>query len=127
MKKETYTEQEEADIIERLIPIYEKKIEENIRWDYVEKQCKEYSAEEDGETIGFCLLGSVFEIMPSGKYWTWWAYGNTSQHERIKDTAYSEALEKVASNHHYWIQSGEGDACDLFICKSIETATETEE
>ena len=125
MKKESWNENEEADLIGRLIPWYKKHIETSIDWGVVEKQCKsDPQKDEEGDLVGYSLLGTVFQIMPSGKYWTFWACSNTTQRERIKDTAFSEALNAVTEEHGYWIELGEGDPCDLFIVKSYESENE---
>lgn len=111
----TYTEEQMYAFIDRMILIYEKHIEKSIDWEKVEQDCSEW--EDEGSTR-FSFLGTVFQIMPSGKYWTFWACGNMDQREMIKDTAFSKALENVAQKNGYWIESGEDDPCDIFICKS---------
>ena len=117
-----YTDEQQYALIERLIPFYKKYIENAIDWERVEKDCEDEDGQrtEDGDTTGSSFLGSVFSIMPSGKYWTFWACSNVDQKEMMKDTAFNEALELVANEHGYWIEAGEGDPCDLFICKLME-------
>jgi hypothetical protein len=65
------------------------------------------------------FIGTVFAIMPSGKYYTPWACSNVDMEEAARDEIFREELESVAEEHGGWIESGEGDPCDLFfgICK----------
>ena len=122
-----YTDEQMYDLIERLIPFYKKHIEQSIDWKQVANDCEvEDKRVEEGTITGFSFLGSVFTISPSGKYWTFWACSNVDQREMIKDTAFMEALELVAADHGYWIESGEGDACDLFMCKYMGDDNEDE-
>lgn len=41
--------------------------------------------------------------------------------EAYEDSIKQDALEHYADKYNAWIESGEGDPCDLFICKSIES------
>lgn len=94
---------------------YLKEIENDWYWDKIKKESLSncYIDEEDN-IVASCLLGSVFSLYPSGKYWTWWACSNVDVREQIKDRAFWDALNEVFENHGYWIASGEGDPCDLF-------------
>lgn len=75
----------------------------------------------DGKGLyGTSYLGSVFAIMPSGKYYTAYARLNVTKRETRLDEIYFEALEHIASEYGLWIESGEGDPCDLFACCQIE-------
>jgi hypothetical protein len=83
------------------------------------------SASYDGEYIvGTSFLGTVFSVMPSGKYWTFWANSNVTQAEAERDSRYLEALERVADKFDLAVISGEGDPCDLLVCKSEEVPSE---
>jgi len=46
--------------------------------------------------------------------------------EAALDDAFNEALEEEANNHGCFIQNGEGDPCDVFLCKVVEEESEEE-
>lgn len=47
--------------------------------------------------------------------------------EAYEDQCFSEAMEDEASEHGCFIQSGEGDPCDLFLCKGVDPEPDDEE
>ncbi len=81
-----------------------------------------YDAEADS-IIGRCYLGTVFSVMPSGKYYTPFACSNVTGAEADRDERYGIALEKAADKYGGWIESGEGDPCDMFFGFQSEAAT----
>lgn len=74
----------------------------------------------EGNRHGYFLLGSVFNTMPSGKYYTPWAHSNVTKEEAERDEIFLDALESIALRHNGWIESGEGDPCDIFFVISLE-------
>lgn len=44
--------------------------------------------------------------------------------EAMEDEIFSEALSAVAKSHGGWIESGDGDGCDVFFAKHLETDTD---
>lgn len=74
----------------------------------------------DGQVFGTYFLGTVFSVMPSGKFYTAWACSNVSPEEAKQDELYWEALEAVAEEYGLCIQSAEGDPCDLIVYCLIE-------
>jgi len=68
---------------------------------------------------GASFLGTVMSLVPSGKYWTAWASSNVTQAESDRDEAWMEALNSVADRHGGWIETGEGDPCDLFFAMTV--------
>ena len=64
---------------------------------------------------GIARIGSVFSVMPSGKYYMPWACSNVTLREAERDERYMAALERAADKFGGWIESGEGDPCDLFF------------
>ncbi|RLG42607.1 MAG: hypothetical protein DRO05_00590 [Thermoproteota archaeon] len=89
---------------------------------------------EDGEKIVSVFLGTVFQIFPSGKYYTPWARsnlepcpqcrgkgcnfcGNLGSREAFEDQLFYEELERQAEKYNAWITNGEGDPCDIFLEK----------
>jgi hypothetical protein len=100
---------------------------------------------------GSSYLGTVFALAPSGKYYNPIANSNVSlcpvcggrgqtrktivcarcgglgSHEAYQDQEFYRALDDIASDNGGWIESGEGDPCDLFFCMSVEEDKEIEE
>ena len=90
-------------------------------WQAIKDSAKNNPCESfDGDTYGSEYLGNIPDIYPSGKYWLFFASSNVDREEQIKDTSFSEALETVASEFDMWLESSEGDACDLYVCCSLE-------
>lgn len=103
------------------------------------------------ELEGWAFLGTVFNTMPSGKYYTPFANSNVAacdicggagtvangeecpacgrlgSAEAFQDEIYMEILEKAADECGGTIQSGEGDPCDLFFVLPIEKEEEESE
>src|SRR3989304_7100945 len=100
---------------------YVKEIENEYYWDKLKNEAlSNCHVDEDNHIVASCLLGSVFSLYPSGKYWTCFACGNVDTREQIKDSAFSEALGEVFEKHGYYITSGEGDPCDVFAQFCVE-------
>jgi hypothetical protein len=92
--------------------------ETGIQWAAVVEQAR---AEEPQESPGdvwkarYVFLGSVFALYPSGKYWVYpIAHSNVNILEMVRDTLFTERLQGEAEKHGGWIESGEGDPCDVF-------------
>lgn len=93
-------------------------------WDW--SACKreaESNLEDDcdntGTRIGRVYLGSVLSLAPSGKYYTPWCT-NQSRLDCLQDEAYFSELDSAAEAAGGWIENGEGDACDLYFCISVD-------
>ena len=69
--------------------------------------------------LGSTYLGSVMNIFPSGKYWMPWTTNQNSEDMR-RDSAFAQALDKVAEKFGGWIETGEGDPTDLYFVKVFE-------
>ena len=76
--------------------------------------------EYDGTKRASTFLGTVFNIMPSGKYYMPWACSNVTAREAYRDEVFSEVLEAIAGQHGMYLFSGEGDPCDIFAGMVIE-------
>ena len=87
------------------------------------------------------FLGTVMGQSPSGKYYQPWACsnvdlcdackgegcdacGHTGSVEAHLDELWQESMSETAGEADCWIESGEGDPCDIFICKAVETPEE---
>ena len=93
-------------------------------WEQVIAECKadEYATEPEYEgdsKIGRTFLGTVFAIMPSGKYYMPWCTNQTWR-DVVKDTLFQKILNEIAEKHGCWIESGEDDLCDLFVATVID-------
>lgn len=89
-------------------------------WDKLKEEASKYKHKDfDGDTRAECFLGTVFSLMPSGKYYMPWTTNQTIKDE-IRDSAYMEALEEVAEENGMYITGGEGDPCDLFAGMVVE-------
>ena len=80
----------------------------------------------DGDLIGRCYLGTVMNIYPSGKYYMPWC-SNQTRTDETRDECYGAALEEFFDAAGMWIESGEGDPCDLFACCHVDTPETDEE
>ena len=80
----------------------------------------------DDTFIGRCYLGSVFSIMPSGKYYMPWCT-NQSRADETRDGAFMEALESALESAGLWLESGEGDPCDLYAYCSVDAPETTDD
>ena len=85
----------------------------------------DYFDQHDGERVGSCLLGTVFDLAPSGKYSMPWTSNQTDE-DVSEDEKFYDALDKVAEEQGMFIESGEGDPCDIFASIVIEVKEDTE-
>jgi hypothetical protein len=101
----------------------ENKIDTGFNWAKIKElmEQEEWQDDYDGQQTRMVLLGTVFNIMPSGKYYMPWACSNVTEEEAEQDAAFMEQLEAEAEEHGYFITSGEADFCDLFVGESRET------
>lgn len=58
---------------------------------------------------------TVFNLYPSGKYYTPWANSNVNEVEVLLDELWRAELDEWASRCNVYITGGEGDPCDLFM------------
>ena len=73
----------------------------------------------DRKRIGYHLLGTVFSLTPSGKYYMPWCT-NYTQAEAEEDERWRIALEMIALALGGWIEFSEGDPLDLFFVTDLE-------
>lgn len=95
----------------------------------------------DGNKVKSEFLGTVFYIMPSGKYYQPFACSNVDvcgrckgdgcdycgglgSREAYEDSLMDEYLQEYANKAGAWVESGEGDPCDLFLVMAVESAEE---
>jgi len=87
--------------------------------------CRKNAGWEDSydfdETVrGETCIGTVFDLMPSGKFFTAWASGNVTDVEESRDEDYRSALNDFADAHGLYCANGENDPCDLFFGRTFE-------
>lgn len=78
----------------------------------------------DGDPYESVYLGTVFALDPCGRY-----------HHAIlspnglssRCAAYWEALDKAADRLGGWIESGEGDPCNIYFCRALPEVEESDE
>jgi hypothetical protein len=70
---------------------------------------------EDGDgRVRRVFLGTRMALCPSGKYYTVYACSNVSEEEAQADEGWFEAVKVELEAIDAFIESGDGDPCDLF-------------
>jgi hypothetical protein len=91
--------------------------ETNIDWDGVRAEMAvESEWEENVYDEGWMrsvFLGTVMQLMPSGKYYTFWTSNQTAV-DVYRDERYYSLLHEEAEREGFCIENGEGDPCDIF-------------
>jgi len=86
---------------------------------------------EEGERIRAAYIGTVFTLTPSGKYYTPWAAsiaiaGYNAKGEPIiepnvlRDRGWYEGVEDTLAKIGAFLDVGDGDPCDLYVCRVID-------
>ena len=93
-------------------------------WESAKNQCQEDEEVEEPEfegdsRVGRAYLGTVMNTYPSGKFYMFWCTNQTWR-DVVMDSLYGEILEEEAEKHDMWVEGGEGDPCDLFLCMALE-------
>ena len=97
---------------------FEKAIREEFDWPKMKAEAlrnPHYDPDVEDDVCSV-FLGTIMALTPSGKYYMPWACSNVSEEEAQQDEAWYEALEAVADSYDGWVESGENDPCDLFVC-----------
>jgi len=79
----------------------------------------------DGQRIVSSFIGSIFTFSPSGKYYMPFACSNVTTLEAWADAVHRDVFNANLPDG-YWVEGGEGDPCDLFLCR-METDEERDE
>ena len=69
------------------------------------------------ENMRVVYVGSVLNLLPSGKYYTPWACSNVTEEETKADEEWWKAFETELEKHDAWIETGEGDPLDVFVVR----------
>lgn len=59
-------------------------------------------------------IGTVFGVMPSGKYYMPWTT-NQNQKDEQADGSFLERLEGMLNRAGCGLENGEGDPCDMYV------------
>lgn len=112
-----------SDLYDHVVAYYESELLDGFDWGEILSDALDNPTEDqwgDSENpCGTCYLGDVFSLTPSGKYYQPYACSNVSENEAKLDELWFEALDNIAKMFDGWIESGEGDPCDLFFCINI--------
>jgi hypothetical protein len=93
---------------------YRKGLIEDTNFDGLKVDCLDNVFEDCGEQRAETFLGTVFAIMPSGKYYMPWT-SNQTRIDEEKDSVFMEALESILEENGLYLTSGEGDPCDMMV------------
>ena len=89
--------------------------EEDLKPFYIDgKLICEGSDPEDNYLMNY--LGSYMSLDPCGKFHHFLSPNGVTK----KCARYWENMEKACNELDMWLESGEGDGCDVFLCKPIK-------
>lgn len=108
---------ERRKVLDKLYARYRERIENNF---YPPVHDWEETEDEHGKYL-CSYLGSIMDVFPSGKFYMPWTTNQTVR-DIWQDRAFGEALEDVLEGYGIWVESGEGDPTELFICTLKETS-----
>lgn len=78
--------------------------------------------DEDGNIVKRVFLGTVFGLIPSGKYYMPFALGNVTEKEVEADEEWYEQAEQELDKIGAYMISDETDPCDLIAIMLVEEA-----
>lgn len=73
-----------------------------------------YRQDRDGEEYASLYLGSVLSLDPCGRY----HHVLSPNGATMRCIRYWENLEETAEELGAWIETGEGDACNVYLCRA---------
>ncbi|WP_454735408.1 hypothetical protein [Cupriavidus necator] len=96
--------------------LYKKYHAEISQWDWeaIERRCKQdlkTDPDDCDKQVGYAWIGTVFGVMPSGKFYMPWTTNQTSSDEH-RDCAFRAALEDIAESHDLFVGGPDGVAGD---------------
>jgi hypothetical protein len=74
-------------------------------------------SEDDDRVERAILIGTVFNLYPSGKFYMPWC-SNFTEEEADKDSDWRDVVDEKLNELNLYMFSGEGDPCDLFVGES---------
>ena len=73
----------------------------------------------DGDPAKVVFLGTIPNMVPSGKYCILWC-DNCTDEEAAEDTDWWVEMEELAAGYGLFLTSSEGDPCDIMVGKVVE-------
>lgn len=87
-------------------------------WPSIQKRCEdnlETDPDDSSQQVGYAWIGTVFGVMPSGKFYMPWTTNQTSS-DVHRDCAFTAALEDIAEEYGLFVGSPDGaDGADMHI------------
>jgi len=89
--------------------------------------------QEDPDDLMNCVqrrmiyLGTIMNMTPSGKVYYPFACSNVSIKEAALDEVWREYMDRELEKHDLFLESGEGDPCDMFLCRYYDLPDQPEE
>ena len=71
----------------------------------------------DEEDLAVLYVGSVLDLLPSGKYYTPWANSNVTEEEAEADEEWWETFDAELAKHNAWSETYEGDPLDILVVR----------
>jgi len=79
------------------------------------KDAEPYESPGADEPLKAIFIGTVFNLCPSHKYYQPFACSNVTDEEAEEDAAWFAQADEELDTIGAWLDSGEGDPCDLFV------------
>ena len=83
------------------------------QYNKLSQECVE-GCDRDGH-VGSLFIGTVFSLVPSGKFYTFYASSNVTTREIQRDTAWWIAVERAANRLGVSVDHSDGDPCDIVM------------
>lgn len=100
-----------------------KKVETGLDFDAIRAELNDQPWIDDAGGVSetrSVFLGTVFALLPSGKFYAAFASGNVDDDEIKEDAAWRETVEAELEKLGMYFTTGEGDPCDLFASEYRE-------
>jgi hypothetical protein len=80
----------------------------------------DYQDDPERSEVRRVFLGTVFALVPSGKFYTPWACSNVTEDEASADEEWYDRARQELESVGLSLESGEGDPCDLLAAEYRE-------
>lgn len=110
------------DLISTDARVLEPEIEVDLDFDslYQELLQQEVQQDELDRPVRMLYIGTVFELLPSGKYYTPFARSNVTDFEAEVDQIWWEKAERAAQEKDCYLTNGMGSASDVFLVMYVQ-------
>lgn len=99
----------------------------NIGMDIDNQDPQELDGGLDNDVVRMIYLGTVMNMTPSGKIYYPFAHSNVTIKEAALDEVWREYMERELGKHNLYLETGEGDPCDIFLCRYYQEEKEEDE